>query len=127
MAADMTMDAAVQDTDRATDRGTRLDRLRTARLYVCTDSRSAQGDLPEFLDAAYAGGVDIIQLRDKGLEARAEIEALEVLRDAATPAREALLRQRPRGCGAARRRRCLPRSARATHQRTGPPRSSARM
>ncbi|MCF2572009.1 thiamine phosphate synthase [Brevibacterium sp. UCMA 11754] len=79
----MTMDAAVQDTDRATDRGTRLDRLRTARLYVCTDSRSAQGDLPEFLDAAYAGGVDIIQLRDKGLEARAEIEALEVLRDAA--------------------------------------------
>ncbi|SMX79201.1 thiamine phosphate synthase [Brevibacterium antiquum] len=75
----MTMDAAVRDTDRAT----RLARLRDARLYVCTDSRSAQGDLPEFLDAAYAGGVDIIQLRDKGLEARAEIEALEVLRDAA--------------------------------------------
>ncbi|MGO2815085.1 MAG: thiamine phosphate synthase [Brevibacterium aurantiacum] len=75
----MTMDAAVHDTDRAT----RLDRLRTSRLYVCTDSRSAQGDLPEFLDAAYAGGVDIIQLRDKGLEARAEIEALEVLREAA--------------------------------------------
>ncbi|MBM6590104.1 thiamine phosphate synthase [Brevibacterium sp. RIT 803] len=79
----MTMDAAVHDTDRAADRDTRRDRLRTARLYVCTDSRSAQGDLPEFLDAAYAGGVDIIQLRDKGLEARAEIEALEVLRDAA--------------------------------------------
>lgn len=79
MAADMTMDAAVHDTDRAT----RLDRLRTSRLYVCTDSRSAQGDLPEFLDAAYAGGVDIIQLRDKDLEARAEIEALEVLREAA--------------------------------------------
>lgn len=75
----MTMDAAVHDTDRAA----RLDRLRTSRLYVCTDSRSAQGDLPEFLDAAYAGGVDIIQLRDKGLEARAEIEALEVLREAA--------------------------------------------
>lgn len=79
----MTMDAAVQDTDRAADRDTRLDRLRAARLYVCTDSRSVQDDLPEFLDAAYAGGVDIIQLRDKGLEARAEIEALEVLRDAA--------------------------------------------
>lgn len=79
----MTMDAAVHDTDRAADRDTRLDRLRAARLYVCTDSRSVQDDLPEFLDAAYAGGVDIIQLRDKGLEARAEIEALEVLRDAA--------------------------------------------
>lgn len=75
----MTMDAAVHDTDRAA----RLDRLHASRLYVCTDSRSAQGDLPEFLDAAYAGGVDIIQLRDKGLEARAEIEALEVLREAA--------------------------------------------
>lgn len=75
----MTMDAAVQDTDRAS----RLDCLRDARLYACTDSRSAEGDLPEFLDAAYAGGVDIIQLRDKGLEARAEIEALKVLRQTA--------------------------------------------
>ena len=71
----MTMEHAVPSTDRAS----RLERLRDARLYVCTDSRSAQGDLPEFLDAAYAGGVDIIQLRDKGLEARAEIEALTVL------------------------------------------------
>lgn len=71
----MTMEHAVPGTDRAS----RLERLRDARLYVCTDSRSAQGDLPEFLDAAYAGGVDIIQLRDKGLEARAEIEALTVL------------------------------------------------
>ncbi|SDR71861.1 thiamine-phosphate pyrophosphorylase [Brevibacterium sandarakinum] len=75
MAADMTMEHTVPGTDRAS----RLERLRDARLYVCTDSRSAQGDLPEFLDAAFAGGVDIIQLRDKGLEARAEIEALTVL------------------------------------------------
>ncbi|MDN5656887.1 MAG: thiamine phosphate synthase [Brevibacterium sandarakinum] len=73
------MEHAVPDTDRAS----RLDRLRDARLYACTDSRSAEGDLPEFLDAAYAGGVDIIQLRDKGLEARAEIEALKVLRQTA--------------------------------------------
>nr|WP_167953252.1 thiamine phosphate synthase [Brevibacterium marinum] len=75
----MTMDTAVRDETRAT----RLARLRDAALYVCTDARTDQGDLPEFLDAAYAGGVDIIQLRDKSLEARAEIEALEVLRDAA--------------------------------------------
>lgn len=70
-------------TFRAQGRAARLDRLREAALYVCTDARTAQGDLPEFLDAAYAGGVDIIQLRDKNLEARAEIEALEVLREAA--------------------------------------------
>ena len=67
----------------AVDRATRLKRLSESRLYVCTDARRDTGDLPDFLDAAYAGGVDIIQLRDKGLEARAEIEALMVLRDAA--------------------------------------------
>lgn len=52
-------------------------------LYLCTDARTVQGDLAEFLDAAYSGGVDIIQLRDKSLEARAEITALEILKDAA--------------------------------------------
>ncbi|MBW8764217.1 MAG: thiamine phosphate synthase [Microbacterium sp.] len=57
----------------------RLALLDAARLYVCTTARTATGDLEEFLDAAYAGGVDIIQLRDKDLEARAEIEALEIL------------------------------------------------
>jgi thiamine-phosphate pyrophosphorylase len=64
-------------------RASRQARLARASLYLCTDARSAQGDLAEFLDAAYAGGVDIIQLRDKTLEARAEIAALEVLKDAA--------------------------------------------
>lgn len=62
------------------------------RLYLCTDARRERGDLAEFVDAALAGGVDIIQLRDKGspgekqfgpLEARQELEALEVLSDAA--------------------------------------------
>lgn len=75
----MTTHAAVQDTSRAD----RLAKLNAAQLYVCTDARRVQGDLPEFLEAAYAGGVDIIQLRDKGLEARAELEALEILREAA--------------------------------------------
>ena len=65
---------------------------RTARLYLCTDARRERGDLAEFADAALAGGVDIIQLRDKGsvgeqrfgpLEAREELAALEVLADAA--------------------------------------------
>jgi thiamine-phosphate pyrophosphorylase len=69
-----------------------LDRLTTARLYLCTDARRERGDLAEFADAALAGGVDIIQLRDKGsagerefgpLEARQELAALEVLAEAA--------------------------------------------
>ncbi|MFH8380895.1 thiamine phosphate synthase [Kitasatospora sp. NPDC018058] len=57
-------------------------RLADARLYLCTDARREQGDLAEFLDEALAGGVDIVQLRDKGLEARQELEALEVFADA---------------------------------------------
>jgi thiamine-phosphate pyrophosphorylase len=68
------------------------ERLATAQLYLCTDARRERGDLAEFADAALAGGIDIIQLRDKGspgeqrfgpLEARQELEALEVLADAA--------------------------------------------
>ncbi|MEZ0066775.1 thiamine-phosphate pyrophosphorylase [Streptacidiphilus sp. MAP12-20] len=56
--------------------------LADARLYLCTDARREQGDLAEFLDAVLAGGVDIVQLRDKGLEARQELDALEVFADA---------------------------------------------
>lgn len=50
---------------------------------MCTDSRTSRGDLTTFLDDAYTGGVGIIQLRDKVLEARAEITALETLKEAA--------------------------------------------
>lgn len=56
--------------------------LSDARLYLCTDSRRGQGDLAEFLDAVLANGVDIVQLREKGLEAREELELLEVFRAA---------------------------------------------
>lgn len=59
------------------------ERLSDARLYLCTDSRAARGDLAEFLEAALRGGVDIVQLREKGLEARAELALLEVFADAA--------------------------------------------
>jgi len=37
------------------------------RLYLCTPDRP---DLPDFLGACIEGGVDIVQLRDKDLEAR---------------------------------------------------------
>ncbi len=61
-------------------------------MYLCTDARRERGDLAQFADAALAGGVDIIQLRDKGsageqrfgpLEARDELAACAVLADAA--------------------------------------------
>jgi thiamine-phosphate pyrophosphorylase len=58
-------------------------RLQDARLYLCTDSRAARGDLAPFADAALRGGVDVLQLREKGLEARQELGALEVLAGAA--------------------------------------------
>ncbi|MBP2321268.1 thiamine-phosphate pyrophosphorylase [Kibdelosporangium banguiense] len=55
--------------------GTDLRRkLAEARLYLCTDMRD---DLAEFVDAALEGGVDIVQLRAKTLEARQELAALE--------------------------------------------------
>ncbi|MHA7305849.1 thiamine phosphate synthase [Arthrobacter sp. TMN-49] len=54
-------------------------RIATSRLYLCTDARIEQGDFAEFLRASYAGGVDIIQLRDKSLEAAQELELLSVL------------------------------------------------
>ncbi len=65
------------------------ERLAAATLYLCTDARREADDLAQFADAALAGGVDVIQLRDKDspgerhfgpLEARQQIEALAILR-----------------------------------------------
>jgi thiamine-phosphate pyrophosphorylase len=55
----------------------------SARLYLCTDARTERGDFAEFVDAAFAGGVDIIQLRDKAIEAAEELDLLAVLKEAA--------------------------------------------
>ena len=52
--------------------------LSDARLYLCVDARERQGDLAEFLDTVLSHGVDIVQLRQKGIEARQELAALEV-------------------------------------------------
>ncbi len=60
----------------------RHERLARSRVYLCTDARERQGDLAEFLDAVLAAGVDIVQLRQKGLEARQEIGYLSVFRAA---------------------------------------------
>ena len=52
--------------------------LSAARLYLCTDGRLERGDLSEFLHAVLDGGVDVVQLRQKGLEAARELELLDV-------------------------------------------------
>ncbi|AZG47506.1 thiamine phosphate synthase [Gordonia insulae] len=80
-------------------RGPRYDRLSSARLYLCTDARRERGDLIDFVSAALDGGVDIVQIRDKGsagesafgtLEAREELAILARLRQV-TRERGALL------------------------------------
>ncbi len=57
--------------------------LADARLYLCTDARRARDDLAEFLDTVLRSGVDVVQLREKGLEAREELSLLEVFATAA--------------------------------------------
>ena len=58
-------------------------RLRLARLYLCTDARTEGGDLEDFCEAAFAGGVDILQIRQKDMDPEEELEALQVARRAA--------------------------------------------
>lgn len=60
-------------------------RLKLARLYLCTDARDAQGDFAEFVEAALSGGVDMIQLRQKGLAPEREVELLKQMRRIAQP------------------------------------------
>ena len=58
-------------------------RLRLAKLYLITDARTKQGDLADFLRAAFAGGVDIVQIREKGMPREAALEVLELARTTA--------------------------------------------
>ena len=52
--------------------------LASRRLYLCTPDRP---DLDEFVDACIAGGVDIVQLREKVLDARPLVARAAVVRD----------------------------------------------
>ena len=74
----------------------RRERLLASRLYVCADvqrfiSRPEAGPVEEldfealrsFLSEAYAGGVDIIQIRDKQVSAQTELAALSLLKQVA--------------------------------------------
>lgn len=55
-------------------------RLQTARLYLSTDLREATGDFGGFVEAAFAGGVDILQVHSDDVDSGKLVEALDVAR-----------------------------------------------
>jgi thiamine-phosphate pyrophosphorylase len=56
-------------------------RLAAARLYLVCDCMPGERDLSEFLLEAIAGGVDVVQLREKNLEDEFLLEAAGVAAD----------------------------------------------
>jgi thiamine-phosphate pyrophosphorylase len=56
-------------------------RLGLARLLLITGTRAEVGDLAAFVDAGFAGGVDMIQLRDQEADETALLAALKVMRE----------------------------------------------
>lgn len=69
---------SVPDPDGAQRRA----RLSSARLYLVCDCLPGERDLSEFLAEAIAGGVDVVQLREKRLEDEFLLEAASVAADA---------------------------------------------
>lgn len=57
-------------------------RLAAARLYLVCDCLPGERDLADFLAEAIAGGVDVVQLREKRLEDEFLLEAASVAADA---------------------------------------------
>ena len=58
--------------------------LRLARLWLVTDTRSASGDLADFLDAVLTGGVEVVQIKEPGLDHGTELAALRQAWDVAS-------------------------------------------
>jgi thiamine-phosphate pyrophosphorylase len=56
-------------------------RLGLARLMLITGTRAEVGDLDGFIDAGFAGGVDLVQLRDPDVNEAALLAALKVMRE----------------------------------------------
>lgn len=64
------------------DRVQRLARLADARLYLCLGMSGSTATLQAIVEQALAGGVRAVQLREKGLEAQAELAALDIVSNA---------------------------------------------
>lgn len=58
-------------------------RLDRARLYLCTDLRTQQGDFRDFVAEVFAGGVDLLQVRDKHAAPEEVADAVDTVRDLA--------------------------------------------
>lgn len=58
-------------------------RLADAHLYLCTDARRERGDFEPFLHEVLAGGVDVVQLRDRTLDVADELALGALVRDVA--------------------------------------------
>jgi thiamine-phosphate pyrophosphorylase len=58
--------------------------IKLARLMLTTDTRSARDDLGSFLEAAVAGGVDLVQIHEPGLDHETELAALRTAWDVAS-------------------------------------------
>lgn len=87
-------DAAVYRTCMASCEGVGLEnsgvdvvrRLGRARLYLCTDARGSAGELRDFVRRVFAGGVDVVQVRDRSISTADEVEALRIVRQEARAA-----------------------------------------
>lgn len=64
-------------------RSDRLALLSAARLYCCTDAHGSIESFREFVDNLFAGGVDIVQFRDKAMEPKQALAYIAALREAA--------------------------------------------
>jgi thiamine-phosphate pyrophosphorylase len=56
-------------------------KLDAARVYLVTDGRGGGAPLRDFLDAVLGAGVDVVQLREKELEARPILDLAGVFRE----------------------------------------------
>jgi thiamine-phosphate pyrophosphorylase len=58
-------------------------RVKLARMMLTTDTRSVEGDLAQFLESVITGGVDVVQIREPGLDHESELAALRTAREVA--------------------------------------------
>ncbi len=66
-------------------------RLRMSRLFVSTDTRQQTGDLEALVEAAYAGGADMIAVSEPDLRPSRMVAALELARSVAFHHRHGLV------------------------------------